>query len=132
MSAWTKIISANYDVSNNVFAVTDAGNFIIPPTDPVLQSWLAANNTIQPYVAPVVVPSCFVWQLKSVMTANQWSSAQTAVYNSGNSAVIAFFNQGTNLIPANSATLISLGTAIGLSANQVHDLVVAGASVSIS
>jgi hypothetical protein len=65
------------------------------------------------------------------MTAAQWTAAQAAVAALNNPAVSAFFAHGTNVIPANSATLLSLGTALGLSAAQITALVTEAAAVSI-
>ena len=61
----------------------------------------------------------------------QWTAAQTAVAALDNPAVSAFFAHGTNVIPANSTTLVSLGTAIGLTSDQVTVLVQEASAISI-
>lgn len=89
-------------------------------------------GAIAAYVAPPApIPSCQLWQLQSVMTPTQWTAAQAAVAALNNSAVSAFFAHGTNVIPANSTTLLALGEAIGLTADQITALVTAAALVSI-
>ena len=55
----------------------------------------------------------------------------TAVAALDNPAVSAFFAHGTNVIPANSTTLVSLGTAIGLTSDQVTVLVQEASAISI-
>jgi hypothetical protein len=95
-------------------------------------AWLDTGGTPDPYIAaPAPVPQCQLWQLQSVLTAAQWTAAQAAVAALNNAAVSAFFAHGTNVIPANSTTLLALGEAIGLSADQVAALVVQAAAVSI-
>jgi hypothetical protein len=89
-------------------------------------------NTPTPAAAPVApTPSCQLWQLEVVMTAAQWAAAQAAITALNNPAVSAFFAHGTNVIPASSTTLQSLGATIGLSADQVTALVTQAAAVSI-
>ena len=86
------------------------------------------------YVAAVMatpVPSCALWQLQSVLTPAQWTAVQAAVAALNNPAVSAFFAHGTNMIPANSTTLLSIGASIGLSAEQVAALVEQAAAVTI-
>ena len=100
--------------------------------DPEIQAWLAAGNTPTPFTAPPApVPTCQLWQLQAVMTAAQWTAAQSAVAALNNTAVSAFFAHGTNVIPANSTTLLALGEAIGLTADQITALVAQAAAVSI-
>jgi hypothetical protein len=95
-------------------------------------AWLAAGNTPTPYMPPLPpIPTCQLWQLQSVMTPAQWSAAQTAIAALNNAAVSAFFAHGTNVISANSTTLLSLGTAIGLTAAQITALVQEASAVSI-
>lgn len=93
---------------------------------------LASGETIEAApTPPAAVPTCALWQLQAVMTNAQWTAAQAAVAAIGNPALSAFFAHGTNVIPANSTTLISLGATLGLSADQVTALVAAGAEVAI-
>ena len=94
-------------------------------------AWAAAGGEATPYVAPVAVPVCQLWQLQAVMTAAQWTAAQSAVAALNNPDVSAFFAHGTNVIPANSTTLLALGVAIGLSAEQITALVQQASAVSI-
>jgi len=77
------------------------------------------------------VPTCQLWQLQSVLTAAQWTAVQAAIAALNNPAVSSFFAHGTNQIPVNSSTLISLGATIGLNAAQVASLVSTAAAVSI-
>ena len=110
---------------------------LIPP-DPANRdyraylAWVAAGNTATPYVAPPAAPpTCQLWQLQSVMTTNQWTQVQAAVAALANPAITAFFQHGTNVIPANSTTLVALGAQIGLTADQVTTLVQQASQVSI-
>lgn len=91
-------------------------------TDAEVANWQAANSP---------VPACQLWQLQAVMTPTQWTAVQAAVTALGNAAISAFFAHGTNVIPANSTTLLSLGAAIGLSADQVTALVTQASVISI-
>lgn len=96
------------------------------------QDWLAAGNTPDPYVPPSAPPpSCQLWQLQAVMTPAQWAAVQSAVANLNNPAVTAFMAHGTNVIPANSKTLVQLAAAIGLTADQAAALVAQASAVSI-
>jgi len=108
------------------------------PADPgnldwlAYQAWLIAGNTPTP--APAVAPpvsSCALWQLQAVMTPAQWVAVATAVATLNNAAVSAFFAHGTNVIPANSTTLLSLGATIGLTAAEVAALVASASAVAI-
>ena len=96
------------------------------------QAWLAAGNA--PNAAPPgpnPVPSCQLWQLQSVLTPAQWTAAQNAVAAMNNPAITAFFQHGTNVIPANSTTLASLATAIGVDPATLPALVAQAAAVAI-
>jgi hypothetical protein len=94
--------------------------------------WLAAGNVPTAYTPPPApAPTCHLWQLQAVMTAAQWTAAQNAIAALSNPAVSAFFAHGTNVIPANSTTLVQLGTAIGLTAAQITALVQQASAVSI-
>lgn len=104
-------------------------DFAAEATDAQKQSAAGVIAKFDPNAKPP--PSCQLWQLQSVMSAAQWSAAQTAVAALNNSAVNAFWAHGTNVIPADSKTLIALGAAIGLSADQVTALVAQAAAVSI-
>lgn len=107
----------------------DSDGASIPPdignTDwQAYQAWLGAGNSpTSASIPPAPVPSCALWQLQAVMTAAQWTAVANAVTALNDPAVSAFFAHGTNVIPANSTTLQSLGAAIGLSADQVTTLV---------
>ena len=117
--------------------IRDADGAFIPD-DPdnadwrTYQAWLIAGNTPTP--APAVAPpvsSCALWQLQAVMTPAQWVAVATAVATLNNAAVSAFFAHGTNVIPANSTTLLSLGATSGLTAAEVAALVAAASAVAI-
>jgi hypothetical protein len=89
-------------------------------------------NTPVAYIAPPAPPAtCQLWQLQAAMTSAQWTAAQNAVAALNNPAVSAFWAHGTNVIPANSVTLLSLGAAIGLTADQVTTLVAAASQIVI-
>ncbi len=124
-------------IANSTSVTRDADSATIP-ADPrnadwqTYQVWLAAGNTPTPApTPPAPVPSCQLWQLQSVMTAAQWTAVGAAVAALNNPAVSAFFAHGTNVIPASSTTLLSLGAAIGLTADQVTALVASASAVSI-
>jgi predicted DsbA family dithiol-disulfide isomerase len=65
------------------------------------------------------------------MTAAQWSAAQSAIAALNNPVVSAFFAHGTNVIPANSTTLLALGIGMGLTADEVTALVAQASAVAI-
>ena len=126
-----------YTLTNSGSVVRDADGAVIP-ADPAVaewrtyQAWLAAGNTPNPApLPPAAVPSCKLWQLRSVMSATQWTAVQAAVAALNEAAVAAFAADGDDLIPANSKTLLALGAAIGLSAAQVTALVQQAAEVQI-
>jgi len=124
-------------IYNSTSISRDADGATIP-ADPmnadyqIYEVWLAAGNTPTPApVPPAPVPTCQLWQLQAVMTPAQWTAVTNAIATLNNPAVSAFFAHGTNVIPANSTTLLSLGTTIGLTAAQVVALVQQAAAVSI-
>lgn len=95
-------------------------------------AWKDAGGT--PAAAPVPaapVPSCQLWQLQAVMTADQWTQVQAAIAAMNNPTLTAFFQHGTNMIPANSTTLLQLGEGLSLSADQVTALVEQASTVAI-
>lgn len=123
---------------NGTYAVIAVAPFV-PPSGQVtvgapdysIDASGAVTETYQTAVPVPPVPSCQLWQLQAVMTTDQWTAAQAAVAALNNPAVTAFFAHGTNVIPANSTTLLGLGEAIGLTADQVAALVVQAAAVAI-
>ncbi len=95
-------------------------------------AWLAAGNTPNPApVPPAPVPSCQLWQLQAVMPPAQWTAVQTAVAALNNVAVSAFFAHGTNVVPANSTTLLALGAGLGMTPAQVSAFVQQASAVAI-
>ncbi len=97
-----------------------------------VNAWIAAGNRPAAYVAPPAPPvTCQLWQLQSVMTADQWSAVQSFIASMNNPTVSAFFAHGTNQIPSDSTTLAQIGVAIGLTADQITALVTQAAAVSI-
>ncbi len=124
-------------IANSTSVTRDADDATIP-ADPrnadcqTYQAWLAAGNTPAPApTPPAPVPSCQLWQLESVMTTAQWTAVTSAIAALNNPAVSAFFAHGTNVIPANSTTVLSLASAIGLTIDQVTALVAEAATVAI-
>lgn len=95
------------------------------------QAWVTAGGVATPYAAPAIVYSCQLWQLQAVMTPTEWGQVQTAIAALGNPAISAFFAHGTNSIPSNSTTLLSLGEALGLTTDQIVALVQAASAVVI-
>jgi hypothetical protein len=75
--------------------------------------------------------TCQLWQLQAVMTPAQWTAVQNAIAALNNPAVSAFFSHPGAQIPASSSALLSLGAAIGLTADQVKSLVQQAAAVTI-
>lgn len=126
-----------YTLTSRPGVIRDSDGAAIP-ADPrnadwqVYQQWIAAGNTPSPYIAPPPpVPYCALWQLQAVLSSAQWSAVQSAVTAMSNPAVSAFFVHGTNMIPADSTTLVELGAAIGLTAPQITTLVTQAALVAI-
>jgi hypothetical protein len=91
---------------------------------------------------PPPVPTCLLWQLEATcnappaslgFTPPTWPQIQAIVAAFNSAAVTAFFNVGTNSIPANSKTLIALAAQSSppLTADQVTALVQQASAVSI-
>jgi hypothetical protein len=109
------------------------------------QAWLAAGNAPNPAPAgPAPVPTALLWQLEAAcegaasaaalgFTPPTWAQVQAAVAAQNSPALTAFFNVGTNAIPADSTTLLALAAALPspLTAAQVTALVAAAAAVAI-
>jgi hypothetical protein len=124
-------------VFNSSMIIRDSDGTAIPP-DPRnadwqgYQAWIAAGNMPTPApIPPAPIPSCALWQLQAAMTAAQWTQVTAAVAALNNSDVSAFFAHGTNIIPANSTTLLAIGATIGMTAAQVASLVADGAAIAI-
>lgn len=134
------ITSERTDVPNMPPGTTippDAGN---PYFQGYLQ-WLADGNTPDPAPAiPTPVPTALLWQLEAIcndpppslgFTPPTWAQVQAAVAAQKNAVLTAFFNVGTNPIPANSTTLSALATGFGLTQPQLTALVAAASQISI-
>lgn len=91
---------------------------------------------------PEPVPTALLWQLEAVcnsapaslgFTPPTWAQVQAAVAAKNNPTLTAFFNVGTNPIPANSATLLALAAAVPspLTPAQVTTLIAAAAAAAI-
>ena len=89
------------------------------------QVWLSESNSPDP------VPSCFLWQLQAVMTANQWSNVTAVVANLNNNAVTAFFSHGGNEIPADSPTALEIAALMGLDQPSATVLIAQASNVNI-
>ena len=130
------VTNAQWIVADKILAATiDGASGAFIPADPLNRDYaavLASGVTIAPAPAPAApVPSCALWQLQSVMTPAQWAQVATDVAALNNPAVSAFFAHGTNVIPANSTTLLALGVQLGLTADQVTALVASASGVVI-
>jgi hypothetical protein len=117
---------AQYDASGNIIGLfsnqeTYATAFL-PDSDPAV---VAFRSPPQPRL------TCQLWQLQAVMTPAQWTAAQSAIGALNNPTVSAFFSHPGAQIPASSSALLSLGAAIGLTADQVKSLVQQAAAVTI-
>lgn len=94
-------------------------------------AWVAGGGVPTPVATPAApVPTCALWQLEAADSA-QWAAITAAVSALGNPVVTAFFNHGTNVIPANSTTLLALGASLGLTAAQVTALIATAAAIAI-
>jgi hypothetical protein len=135
-------------IANTTSVTRDAdGSFI--PADPrnvdwqAYQAWLAAGNAPNPApTPPAPVPTALLWQLEAVcngppaslgFTPPTWAQVQAAVQAQASAALTAFFNVGTNAIPADSKTLLALAAAVPspLTAAQVTALIAAAAAIAI-
>jgi hypothetical protein len=95
------------------------------------QTWVSAGNTATPYTAPAPVYTCQLWQLQAVLTSEQWTQVQSAVTALNSPTISAYYAHGTNPIPSNSTTLLSIGESIGLTSAQIVALVQSASQVSI-
>lgn len=131
------VTNAQWVVADKTLSATINGvDLHAIPTDPGNSDYravLASGVTIAPAPPPPapLPPSCALWQLQAVMPAAQWTAVQAAIAALNNPVLAAFFAHGTNMIPANSTTLVSLGASLGLSADQVTALVTQAAAVAI-
>jgi len=90
----------------------------------------------------VPAPTCLLWQPEAIcndppaslgFTPPTWPQVQAAVQAQASAALTAFFNVGTNAIPADSKTLLALAAAVPspLTAAQVTALIAAAAAIAI-
>jgi hypothetical protein len=126
-------MTETYTFTENGSVIRGSDKAYIPndPGNADWQAYLASGIVATPYVAPAPVYQCCLWQLQAVMTSAQWSAVQAAIASLNNVAVSAFFQHGTNVIPSNSTTLLQLGQAINLTAEQVTALVQQASAVVI-
>ena len=124
-------------VTGDMYVTLTTTNQVIPADNSnadwkTYLAWVAAGNTPAPAPSPAApATTCLLWQLQAVLTPVQWTAVQAAIAAMNNPIVSAFAQHGTNVIPAASTTLISLGASIGLSAAQVAALVAEAALVSV-
>lgn len=122
---------------------------LIVPDDPanvdwqLYEAWLAAGNAAATATVTTPAPvTCLLWQLEAVcnappstlgFTPPTWAEVQTLIQAQNSAALTAFFNVGSNPIPANSATLAALATTATtpLNSTQVEALVVAASQIHI-
>ena len=122
-----------YAISGKV--IIKDGNCIPPdPRNPewrLYQEWIKAGNT--PDVEPIKVATatCQLWQLQSVLMGHQWTSLLVAAAALNKPEMVPFFSCGSNKVSSDSATLLALFTAIGLSRQQMEDAVRQAHSVII-
>ncbi len=126
--------------SDHAFIPADPGNSDYR----AYQAWLASGKTPTPYTPPPApAPSCLLWQLEAVcnappaslgFTPPTWSNIASVIAAQNSAALTAFFNVGTNPIPADSKTLLAIAAASNpaLTAAQVETLVAAAAQISIA
>ena len=126
-----------YTLTQTAAVIRDADGATIP-ADPhntdyaAYLAWVAHGNTPTPApIPPAPVPSCQLWQLQAVMPPVQWASVMAAVAALNNPTVSAFAAHGTNVMPANSTTVLALGAAIGLTPDQVTALVTQASTIDI-
>lgn len=106
------------------------------PSATAAQKQAAASVVAAIDVTTLVLYTAQVWQLQAVMSASTWTGptwtqVTTAVQNSGNATMIAFFTHPGNLIPSNSTTLAALGTQLGMTAAQITSLVQQASAISL-
>ena len=94
----------------------------IDDADPKVAAFIAAQTP---------PPSCQLWQLQAVLTADQWNAALAFIAASGNPALTAFAAHGTNVIPANSKTLAAIAQAAGINPATLPTIVAEAALISI-
>ena len=124
-------------IYNSTTILRDLDGAFIPPdsmnTDYInYLAWVAKGNTPNPaIVPPPATPSCLLWQLQASLTTTQWSTITTEIAAMNNPVISAFLSHGTNVIPANSTTLISLANSIGITPTQLNTLVTSASLLSI-
>ena len=130
MLVWISGANANQPVSPIPYVDVEGNEY--PPN--MEQLWtadqLSAINMKSTPVPPVY--TAHVWQIKSVLTPTQTAAVTAAIAASPAANMLqAFWSTGDVPVPSNSATLIALGAAIGMTPDQVTALVQAANQVSI-
>ena len=130
--------SVGWTSQDGGYSLAPVTSFVPPPGQVVsgAPSYAIINGgVVETYAteaAPAPVYTCRVWQIKAVLTPAQTTAVEATIAAAPNAAILqAFWSMGVELIPSNSTTLLSLGAAIGMTANQVAALVQHASQISI-
>ena len=121
---WANSTQASLNVIKDdatYYVPVDAGNYDYQG----VQEWVAAGNTIAPYVPPVVsaVPaSIALWQAKAALQmAGKLDAANSAVAAMNNPVLTSFWNDA-NFIDRASPTLGQIGVTLGMTSADIDNL----------